>query len=73
MQQLEEPRLITEQEDVHLIEAFLIGTKPNEAGWAISKNATTPIQEWVGKDFVMIPEKIFDSVRHKQDILQEIQ
>ncbi len=60
MQQLEEPRLITEQEDVHLIESFLIGTKPNEAGWAISKNPTTNIQEWVGKDFVIIPEKIFD-------------
>ena len=61
MEQILEPKLITEQEDVHLIEAFLIGTKPNEAGWAISKNATTPIQEWVGKDFVMIPEKIFDA------------
>lgn len=63
MQQLEEPRLITEKEDVHLIEAFLIGTKPNEAGWAISKNPKTPIQSWVGKDFVMIPEKIFDATQ----------
>lgn len=60
MQTLEEPRLITEKEDVHLIESFLISTKVNEAGWALSKHAVTPIQEWIGKDFVMIPEKIFD-------------
>ena len=60
MQVLEKPRLITEQEDVHLIETFLIGTKPNKAGWTLSKNAKTDINEWVGRDFVIIPEKIFD-------------
>lgn len=58
MIQLEEPRHITEQEDVHLIESFLIGTKENEAGWKI--NNGNNIQDWVGTDFVMIPEKIFD-------------
>lgn len=60
MLQLEEPRHITEQEDVHLIETFLISDKLNEAGWALNRNTKTDIQEWVGKDFVMIPEKIFD-------------
>lgn len=65
MQQLEEPRLISEKEDIHLIDSFLISTKPNEAGWQISKNAVTPIQEWVGKDFVMIPEKIFDETQEQ--------
>jgi hypothetical protein len=54
----EQPKLITEQEDVHLIESFLIGTKENAAGWKI--NNGNNIQDWVGKDFVMIPEKIFD-------------
>jgi len=54
----EQPKLITEQEDVHFIESFLIGTKPNDAGWKI--NNGNNIQDWVGKDFVMIPEKIFD-------------
>src|ERR1044071_802979 len=63
LEQILEPKLITEQEDVHLIESFLISTKPNEAGWALSKNAVTPIQEWIGKDFVMIPEKIFDATQ----------
>ena len=58
MQIQEQPKLITEQEDVHLIESFLIGTKPNDAGWKI--NNGNNIQDWVGKDFVMIPEKIFD-------------
>ncbi len=58
MQILEHPRHITEQEDVHLIETFLISTKKNEAGWRATKHDN--IQDWVGKDFVMIPEKIFD-------------
>jgi hypothetical protein len=60
LQILEQPKLITEQEDVNLIDSFLISTKFNDAGWAISKNAKTPITDWIGKDFVMIPEKIFD-------------
>ncbi len=59
MQVLEQPRLLTEQEDVHLIETFLISTKPNKAGWKINNGDN--IQDWVGKDFVIIPEKIFDS------------
>ena len=58
MQLLEHPRHITEQEDVHLIETFLISTKENQAGWRATKHN---IQDWVGKDFVIIPEKIFDS------------
>ena len=60
MQILEKPRNITETEDVHLIETFLIGTKPNKAGWTLSRNSKTNINEWIGKDFVIIPEKIFD-------------
>jgi hypothetical protein len=58
LQVLEHPRHITEQEDVHLIETFLISTKPNKAGWRATKHDN--IQDWVGTDFVMIPEKIFD-------------
>ena len=58
MQTLEHPRLITEQEDVNLIESFLVSTKPNQAGWRATKHDN--IQDWVGTDFVIIPEKIFD-------------
>ncbi len=58
MQRLEEPRFINETEDVHLIETFLISTKPNQAGWRATKHDN--INDWVGKDFVIIPEKIFD-------------
>jgi len=65
LQVLEHPRLITEQEDVHLIETFLISTKQNKNGWAISKNAKTDINEWVGKDFVIIPESIFNDPHWK--------
>ena len=65
MQFLEHPRLIEEKEDVHLIETFLISTKENKNGWAISKNAKTDINEWVGKDFVIIPESIFNDPHWK--------
>ena len=72
MQILEHPRHITEQEDVHLIETFLIGTKPNKNGWGISRNSKTNINDWIGKDFVIIPEQIFnDNARmrgHVEDI-----
>ena len=58
MQILEHPKLIHETEDVHLIETFLISTKPNQAGWRATKHDN--INDWIGKDFVIIPEKIFD-------------
>ena len=58
MQVLNEPRLLNETEDGYLIETFLISTKPNLAGWCVPKHDN--IQQWVGHNFVMIPEKIFD-------------
>ena len=58
MQVMLEPRLDTEKEDSHLIETFLISTKPNQAGWYV--DSLDPVEQWIGKDFVIIPEKIFD-------------
>ncbi len=46
-------------EEGHFIEGFLIGTKPNEARWRISKKtAHELVQKFVGKDFAIIPELI---------------
>ena len=60
MQMLEHPRLVTEKEDVHLIRSFLISTKPNKALWRISKETGhDKVKEFIGKDFVIIPERIF--------------
>jgi hypothetical protein len=60
LQVLEEPRLITEKEDVHLLETFLIGTKQNINGWKINKDsAERLVKDFKGKDFVIIPERIF--------------
>ena len=59
MQLLSEPTLIHEQEST-LLDSFLIGTKQNEAGWAINKETGHQlIKDFVGKDFVIIPERIF--------------
>ena len=58
MQVMMEPRLDTETEDTHLIETFLLSTKPNQAGWYVDN--LDNLQDWVDKDFVIIPEKIFD-------------
>lgn len=59
MQLLQEPTLIHEQEST-LLDSFLIGTKQNEAGWAINKETGHQlIKDFVGKDFVIIPERIF--------------
>ena len=57
MQVVVEPWSDREQE-THQIQTFLISTKPNEAGWCVPKHEN--IQDWVGRDFVIIPEKIFD-------------
>jgi hypothetical protein len=60
LQVLEHPRLVTEKEDVHLIRSFLISTKPNKALWRISKETGhDKVKEFIGKDFVIIPERIF--------------
>lgn len=60
MQILEEPRLVSETENVELIRTFLIGTKENEAQWKISKeNGHQIAQKFIGKDFYIIPERIF--------------
>jgi hypothetical protein len=46
-------------EDGHFITGFLIGTKPNEARWQISKRTGHElVQKFVGKDFAIIPELI---------------
>ena len=58
MQVMLEPRLETEKEDTHLIETFLLSTKPNQAGWYVDN--LDNLERWIDKDFVIIPEKIFD-------------
>lgn len=60
MQVLEQPRLIHEQEDVHLLETFLFSTKMNKANWRISQQLGHRLaQNAIGKDFYAIPERIF--------------
>lgn len=46
-------------EEGHFITGFLIGTKPNEARWKISKRTGhNLVQKFIGKDFAIIPELI---------------
>lgn len=46
-------------EEGHFITGFLIGTKPNEARWQISKKTGhDKVQKFIGKDFAIIPELI---------------
>jgi hypothetical protein len=46
-------------EDGHFITGFLIGTKPNEARWRISKKTGHDlVQKFIGRDFAIIPELI---------------
>jgi hypothetical protein len=60
LQILDHPKLVTEKEDVNLIRSFLISTKPNKALWRISKETGhDKVKEFIGKDFVIIPERIF--------------
>jgi hypothetical protein len=48
-----------QNEDGQFITGFLIGTKPNEARWQISKRTGHQlVQKFVGKDFAIIPELI---------------
>ncbi|HTH23224.1 MAG TPA: hypothetical protein VL854_13480 [Nitrososphaeraceae archaeon] len=63
MQILEHPRLVTEQEDVHLIRSFLISTKPNKALWRINKETGHEVvQGFIGRDFYAHPERIFKPI-----------
>ena len=60
MQVIQEPRLISETEDSHIIDTFLISTKPNEANWRINKQTGhQKVQSFLGTDFFIIPESIF--------------
>jgi len=46
-------------EEGHFITGFLIGTKPNEARWRISKRTGHEmVQKFIGRDFAIIPELI---------------
>jgi hypothetical protein len=48
-----------QNEEGNFITGFLIGTKPNEARWQISKRTGHAlVQKFVGKDFAIIPELI---------------
>jgi len=60
VQVIQEPRLISETEDSHIIDTFLISTKPNEANWRINKQTGhQKVQSFLGTDFFIIPESIF--------------
>ena len=60
MQIITEPRLVTEPEDTHLIRTFLFSTKENEADWQVPrKDGHKMADEWLERDFVIIPERIF--------------
>lgn len=60
MQVIQEPKLLTETEDAHIIDTFLISTKPNEANWRINKQTGhQKVQTFLGTDFFIIPESIF--------------
>ena len=60
MQQiLAPPELIQDNEDSHILETFLISTKPNEAKWCISKETGhDKVKTFLGKHFIIIPELI---------------
>ena len=63
MQILEHPRLVTEQEDVHLIRTFGFSTKPNKALFTINRDFGHRLaQNAYKKDFYIDPERIFKPI-----------
>ena len=69
MQVLEPPSTTSYQtEQGHFIKTFLISTKPNQAGWGISKETGhQKVQSFIGKPFVIIPDHL-SSERQKGHI-----
>lgn len=60
---LQEPRLIHETEDVHLLEMFLFSTKMNDANWRVSQSyGHTLADQAIGKDLYAIPDRIFKPI-----------
>jgi len=60
VQVLEPPKTESfSNQEGHFIKTFLISTKPNSAGWQISKETGHQmVQSFIGKPFVIIPEHL---------------
>lgn len=63
MQILEPPSTTSySDQDGHHIKTFLISTKPNEAGWQVSKETGHErVKTFIGKPFVIVPEVLSDT------------
>ena len=59
---LPQPTQSYQTEEGHFIKTFLISTKPNQAGWGISKETGhQKLQSFIGKPFVIIPDNLSSS------------
>ena len=65
MQILEPPKTQSySTEDGHYIKTFLISSKPNEAGWRVTKDTIADkVKTFIGKPFVIIPDNISSDIQ----------